>query len=174
MNAASVAIVGGKLAFSELKKWAKKHGKPMGEWRGRLVMEEIGRNTWKVGQDDDDPCRLWIPAVGLEYAWPGGGWISDGPTIPWAACKILDCERSRFLRAGFLHDSCYGLGAVYARIPGGKWVRIPVTKREADLILRVGVNAEGATNGQEVAIYAGVRSAFGRAAWKKCREADHV
>lgn len=172
MNGASAAVVA-KLAFAEIKRWAEAHpGTPMGEWRGNLVKVDVGKNAWQVGQDDADPCRLWIPAFGLEYAWPSGGWLSDGPSIPWAACKILDCERTTFLKSGFLHDFCYRAGAIYARVPGGKWVRIAVTKRQADILLRVGVNAEGATNGQELAIYAGVRTPFGRKAWNDWRAKD--
>lgn len=170
MNVSSIALLAGKLALSEAKKWAKAHGSRMGEWRGNLVAEDLGKNCWHVEQDDADPRRLWIPAVGLEYSWGGGGWKSDGPTIPWVACKILGCTRETFKEDGFLHDFMYRTAYVWCRIPGHKWVRVPVTKKQADLILRIGVNADGATNGQETAIYAGVRTSFGRAAWKEWRD----
>ncbi len=172
MEAAAIAAVGGKLVLAELKKWATKRGARMGEWRGKLVCESIGKDWWRVGQDDADPCRLWIPAVGLEYSWGGGGWESDGPSIPWAACRILDCTRETFLKSGFLHDFGFRTETLFVRKPGGKWVRVKVTKRQCDIILRVGVNAEGATEGQEAAIYLGVKTCFAMAAWKKWRAQD--
>lgn len=172
VNVSSVALMAGKLALSEAKKWAKSHGTRMGEWRGKLVAEAAGKNLWLVGQDDADPRRLWIPSVGLEYSWSGGGWKSDGPTIPWVACKILGCTRETFESDGFLHDSMYRTGRVWCRIPGGKWVQVPVTKKQADIILRIGVNADGATKGQEAAIYAGVKTSLALSAWREWRRID--
>ena len=172
MDAAVIAAMAGKIVLAELKKWATKHGDRMGEWKGKLVCTPLGNDWWEVGQDEADPCRLWIPAVGLEYSWGGGGWRSDGPSIPWAGCQLLKCTRKTFLKSGFLHDFAYRTATLFARNPGGKWVRVPVTKRQADVLLRVAVNAEGATNGQEAAIYVGVKTPFAMAAWKEWRAQD--
>lgn len=166
------ATAAGKLALSEFKKWAKKNGPKLGEWRGTLVCEEEGGDLWLVGQSDADPCRLWIPAVGLEYSWAGGDWISDGPSIPGLLCKALKCSRKTYLEIGFLHDFMYRTRTVYVRVPGGPWVRVEVTKREADVILWVGVLAKGATEGQATAFYVGVRTPAARSAWNKWRRLE--
>ncbi len=172
MDAVTIAAVAGKIVLAELKKWATKHGTKMGEWRGKLDCKPLGKDWWEVGQNIHEPCRLWIPAVGLEYAWAGGDWKSDGPSIPWAGCQILQCTRDTFLRSGFLHDYAYRTATVFARNPGGVWVRVAVTKRQADVLLRVAVNAEGATNAQEAAIYVGVKTPFAMAAWTQWRAQD--
>lgn len=169
----AVLAKAGKLLITEIRKWAKSRGKPLGEWRGALKFEELGKNRWKVHNPSADPCRLWVPAAGLEYAW-ADGFVSDGPTIPDFACRALECKRTDFLRSGFLHDYAYEFGSLLARPEGRQeWSRVEVTKHEADVLLRVGVNAEGATRGQEAAIYAGVKSSFALAAWRKCRTLDH-
>jgi hypothetical protein len=171
-----VSVTAGKvaatLAWAALKRWATSHGDKLGEWRGRLACEVKGENLWAVDQDAADPCRLWIPAVGLEYSWGGGGWRSDGPSIPIIGCGILHCTRETFLKSGFLHDFAYRMAGVYAREPGGKWALVETTKRQADVLFRVAVNAEGATRGQEAALYAGVKSSLAMAAWRMWRERE--
>ena len=170
----AVLAKAGKLLISELRKWADSRGKPLGEWRGQLKFEELWENLWRVHNPSEDPCRLWIPAAGLEYTW-ADGFLSDGPTIPDFACRVLKCKRTDFLRSGFLHDYAYDFGSLLARPEGRKeWSRVEVTKHDADVILRVAVNAEGATRAQEAAIYAGVKSSVALAAWRKCRTLDHL
>lgn len=139
---------------------------------GSLSCAVVNEKEWRVYQDEADPCRLWIPAVELEYTWADGGWTSDGPSIPSWACRVLHCERGDFLRSGFLHDFAYETAGVYARNISGdpRWTRLSVDKETADILLRVGVTAEGATNAQAEAIWAGVKTPWGEAAWRRCRE----
>lgn len=164
-----VAKAAAKLALSLLRKWAAKHGPKLAEWRGTLLCERESGKLWRVSQNPEDPCRLFVPAIGLEYAWPPGGWSSDGPSIPATVCKLLQCSRESFLKSGFLHDFIYQNAAVYARFPDGLWSRIPVAKRDADVLLRAALSAEGASEGQAAAIYAGVRTPFAAAAWRHWR-----
>lgn len=171
VSASALLVSAGKLGWREVEKWAKAKSKPLGEWRGELKFEAGEGGECRVFQPDD-PCRLWIPAVGLEYAWADGGWRSDGASIPAWACRVLHCARDDFRRSGFLHDFSYETEGVYARNPDAdlRWTRIAVDKDTADTLLRVGVTAEGATNAQAEAIWLGVRTPFGEAAWRRCRE----
>jgi len=136
-----------------------------GEWRGVLLCHKTGRYSWEVRQDWSDPRRLYVPKLGMEFAY--GFQNSDGPSIPRLVCLLFGHGRE-----DFLDDYGYEHEGVFVRIPDGEWEFVKMDKKSIDVLLKVGVLAQDAKYWQSDLVYWGVRTKFGEKAWKKCRKAD--
>jgi len=160
-----------KVAQDTGKRIATALPRARGEWRGALTCKAEGLG-WRVENGEANPCRLFIPEAGLEYAFGNDFW-SDGGSIPKPVqgAKHLRLKPDSFPRAYFLHDWLYEHAKANVREPDGKWTQVAVTRLEADTLLYCGLVAEGATALEARVIFRAVR-VFGEKAWKNCRKKD--
>lgn len=158
-----------KATFTRLKLLEKSAEPDFAVWRGHVGWVNPQRHKWKVLQPLEDPCRLYIKSLDLEYAF-GNCWESDGPSIPNFVCVLLGIDREDYLKSGFLHDFCHQNGGAYVRRPGGEWKFMELDKETADALLWAGMLAEGASKLRAGVVYLGVHTLIADRTWAKYRE----
>lgn len=190
MSPALAAILSkfAKAAVDWARNWAKKDARPRGTWAGRYdtapatpeearaagYRGDLGRCV-RVTVDSRSPLRF-IHESGAEWAI-GSGLISDGGSIPswaqksdinWLKLKALGDKECAF----FLHDEGYHNGCLWMRPDAkSKWVCVPVTRAQVDLLMYQGLTAcKNTTNAEASLIYAAVRTPFGASSWKRCQQ----
>lgn len=169
MSSEALATLAGKLLKELLDEACKIKPHVHGEWRGQLLYAEIRPGIYRVAQDVADPRRLWVPALGYEYAWRGG-FESDGGSIPKALQTVpnLHLHPLDYPSAYFAHDYMYDTETIWVREPGGVWHEMNVDRAMADCILYIGLTADNATLADARLIFRAVRLA-GQRAWNRCR-----
>lgn len=148
------------------------------EWRmaGHIEVDttdEEGR--WLVSTPPDDPLRLVHLPTGRKLVVPFCSMVSDFASVPeaiqWIAKQstLFHMRPRDYEYSAYLHDQLYCAGWCYA-VHKGHAVRVPVTKRQADAMLFIALECEGATLADGLAYHSAV-SCFGGRAWRKCRAA---
>lgn len=170
-----------KLFLKEAEKTSKKQG----EWEGVFHFESLGKSDgtgqyakgvpiWRVTRDIANPCRLVLKDAGLEYTYYSESFITDFGSIPPLLGKIKQVRLGRedFRMSYALHDDAYNNGYAYVRPIGEDgWVKVPVDRRQADILLCIALTADTATNAELQLVYRGVRT-FARSPWFEHRKHD--
>jgi len=146
-----------------------------GYWRGHCSIEKTA-DGWIVTNDTADPCRLYVPALGLDYAFgvDGKPFATDLGSIPeiLQGAKYLHLKPDDYPKTYTTHDWGYKFEGIYVSHPDANdWHFVRVDRREADIIMYIGLCSEGATLADSQAIYRGVRM-FGNSAWQSHRRED--
>ena len=142
-------------------------------WRGPVAFKQLRRHRWRVLQPVEDPCRLYVGATGLEYAF-GNDWESDGPSIPNLVCALFFENREKYLKAGFLHDFGFKDGFLYVRNPdtGEDWRPLKVSKRDMDNLYCIGAARLGASRTFTWVMQRGLSGRASKIVWKRYRRMD--
>ena len=156
----------------------------VGEWRGKYRLEPNGERMFMFIQDREDPLRFFHFESDLEFmpGHPESPFHTDLGSIPWIAEKAIprDVARLRpddFPEAYGGHDFPYKYGFIWVRKPGGAWTRVPVDRRESDVMLFWFLSAHSPTTGLEPtrveaqSVYRAVR-ACAAPAWNKHRRGE--
>lgn len=177
MSGSAAATAAAKVALQEARKFL---ARPMhtDEWRlaGRIeVVAELepGRR-WLVKTPQADPLRLEHIPSGYKLVVPFREMETDFASIPELArrlagkAKALHLEPMDYAKSAFFHDQIFAAAWCWC-VRAGLAIRVTVTKRQADAILFVCLECEGATWADGLAYHGGV-SLFGQKAWRAARK----
>jgi hypothetical protein len=143
------------------------------EWRleGEIeVGEEVRPGTWLVRVPRKNPLRLLHATTGRMLVVPFAEMETDFASVPRLAQKAgrafdaLHLERRAYEKSAFFHDALYCAQWCWA-VQDGVAVRVAVSKAEADSVLFVGLECEGATLADGLA-YTGAVALFGAGHWE--------
>lgn len=178
-----------KASLIYAKNWAQKEARPRGRFIGnppiQLPVEQAA--VIQAGYGKDALCFLFIEAAenprfyehdsGNCYK-PELNLISDGRSGPGIISRIpkeyADLEPfGTRLKAWLPHDSTYKNRGIWWKPnrDAEEWLWLPLTRKQADMLLFQHLCSAGAKKAEVRAVYAAVR-AFGGKAWKRHRERE--
>lgn len=171
---AAVASAGVKEARKSLRKF---FGKELSTdvWRlaGRYDTEPKGDGWYLARIDPADPLRLEHLPSGRKLVVPYKELLTDFASVPRlvqslsGGSSIVHFKATDYKDAALIHDMFYAAGWCWA-VYKGRAVKVPVTKRQADAALFVGLECSGATLADGLA-YHGAVTLFGGGPWRRCR-----
>ena len=148
------------------------------EWRLAGTFEVVGQNPFKmmslVRIPPEDPLRLEHIPTGWKIVFPLREMETDFASVPkmaqWIgkALEELHLEPRSYEKAALFHDGCYAAAFVFV-VHRSRAVKVAITKRQADAILFVALECQGATVADGLS-YTTAVELFGKGAWTRCRE----
>lgn len=147
------------------------------EWRLAGTFEkvrEVRPGVWLVRIPPEDPLRLEHIPTGWKIVFPLREMETDFASVPKMAQWIgkalaeLHLEPRAFEKAALFHDGGYAVAFVFV-VHRSRAVKVSITKRQADAILFVALECQGATVADGLS-YTTAVELFGKGAWTRCRE----
>lgn len=171
---AAVAVAGAKESGKALLKFL---GRELStdEWRlaGRYEAEPKGGGLYLARIDPADPLRLEHLPTGQKLVVPFREMETDFASVPRilqslaGGSSVLHLQPTSYKDAALFHDELYAAAWAWA-VKGGRAVKVPISKRQADAVLFVGMECSGATVADGLS-YHGAVALFGGDAWRTCR-----
>ena len=155
------------------------------EWRleGEIAVgEEVRPGWWRVAIPQDNPLRLVHVPTGRKIVVPFREMETDFASVPEVAQKLggafkaLHVKPRSYEKSAVFHDELYEAGWVWVVMtvevdgkPQAMALRVPVERSQADAILFVCLECQGATLADGLS-YHGAVSLFGESHWEEARK----
>ena len=144
-------------------------------WRmaGRFEAEPLGGGLYLAKIDPDDPLRLEHLPSGQKLVVPYREMETDFASVPRIIQRLtrdsslVHLQSTSYRGPALMHDEFYTAAWAWV-VKAGRRVRVPVSKRQADACLFIGLECKGASVADGLAYHGGV-ALFGGPAWRQCR-----
>jgi hypothetical protein len=144
------------------------------EWDlcGEIHPEKTGDQTWMVSTPKENPLRLVHLPTGRMLVVPFARMETDFASVPKflqrLGGKVFHFKPTDYKLSAFFHDQVFAAGGVIV-VFARRRLFVKISMRQANAILFVCMECEGATWGDGIAYHSAV-TLFGRRAWTKCRK----